>query len=141
MLKSKSFNELKIGETESLTLTLSESRVNAFAEATGDHNPIHMDEDYAASTPFKKRVAHGVMLTGIVSGILGTGLPGLGTVARQMNAKFKNPAFIEDTVTASVTLKKKNERSQICEFSYKVTNQEGKILVRGSASVIPKREE
>ena len=138
MHQSKSFEELRVGDSESLSLTISEKHVEAFAEATGDRNPIHMDKDYADSSQFGRRIAHGVLLTGIVSGILGTKLPGLGTVARQMDAKFSRPAYIGDTVTATVTLKRKREKLKMCEFNYKVTNQKEKTIVRGKAVVIPK---
>ncbi len=138
MSGGKSINEINIGDRESVTVTLNEDNVKAFAEATGDYNPIHMDEEHAKGSQFGRRVVHGVLLTGIVSGILGTKLPGLGTVAREMDAKFSRPAFIGDTVTATVELTEKKERFNICIFKYTVVNQDGKTVVRGRAVVLPK---
>ncbi len=140
MHKSKTFEELTIGDIETHTVTIQDKHIKAFAEATGDFNPIHMDEEYASSSQFGRRIAHGVLLTGIVSGVLGTKFPGLGTVARQMDAKFSRPAFIGDTVTAEIKLQKKQEKIKMCEFSYKVSNQDGKVIVRGKAVVIPRSE-
>lgn len=140
MFESKSINEIKIGDKASATVEITAERIEAFADATGDFNPIHMDEEYASNSVFKKRVAHGVLLTGIVSGILGTKLPGLGTVAREMDAKFSRPAFIGDTVTAEIELVEKKEKYNICVFKYKVTNQESKVIVKGRAVVLPRKE-
>ncbi len=136
--KSLSFEELKVGDSETVTIKLTPEHINSFASATGDFNPIHLDSSYASNTPFGRRIAHGVLLTGIVSGILGTRLPGLGTVARQMSAKFSRPAYVGETVKASVRLEKKQEKLNFCQFSYKVVNSAGKPVVRGKALVIPK---
>ncbi|MFH1415518.1 MAG: MaoC family dehydratase [Elusimicrobiota bacterium] len=138
MFASKTIKELKIGDSESVSITITEEHINAFAKATDDYNPLHMDSAYAAGTPFGARVAHGVLLTGIVSGILGTKLPGLGTVAREMSAKFSNPAYIGDTVTATIELVEIKERINMCTFKYTVVNQDGKLVVKGKAVVLPK---
>jgi 3-hydroxybutyryl-CoA dehydratase len=130
---------MAVGDKETVTLTLTEEHVEAFAKATGDFNPLHMDQEYAEQTPFGKRIAHGVLLNGIISGILGTKMPGLGTVAREMNAKFSRPAFIGDTITAVVELVEKKERVNMCNFKYFVNNNEGKTIVKGNAIVLPKR--
>ena len=140
MFKSRDISEINVGDSESVTLTIGEEQVNAFAEATGDRNPIHLDEEYAAGSHFGRKVVHGVLLTGIVSGILGTRLPGLGTVAREMDAKFSRPAYVGDTVTATVELIQKKEKFNMCVFSYTVLNQDGKMLVKGRAVVLPKQK-
>lgn len=139
MFESKSINDLQIGDKETVTLTITEEHVEAFAKATGDFNPLHMDQEYAEQTPFGRRIVHGVLLNGIISGILGTKMPGLGTVAREMNAKFSRPAYIGDTITAVVELVEKKERINMCTFKYYVNNQEGKAIVKGVAVVLPKR--
>lgn len=141
MFQSKTINELKIGDKESVTLTLTEENIDAFAKATGDYNPIHMDVEYANKSVFGRRVSHGVLLTGIVSGILGTKLPGLGTIAREMNAKFSGPAYIGDTLTATVELVEKKEKINMCIFSYRIVNQDNRQVVKGKAVVLPKKEE
>jgi len=140
MFESRSINEMEIGDKASRRVTLEAKHIESFAEATGDFNPIHVDEDYASKSVFQKRVAHGVLLTGIVSGILGTKLPGLGTVAREMDAKFSRPAFIGDTLTAEVELVQKKEKYNVCVFNYRVTNQDSKVVVRGRAVVLPRKD-
>ncbi len=138
MFTSKSFDELAIGDRESMVVTINDEHIEAFAKATGDYNPLHMDQEYAEKSQFGKRVAHGVLLTGIVSGLLGTKFPGLGTVAREMNAKFSGPIFIGDTVTATAEVVEKNEKIKMCTLKYKVINQAGKTVVKGKAVVLPK---
>ena len=137
--KSKTINDINIGDKESVTFTVREEHVDAFAKATGDYNPLHMDQAYAEKTPFGKRIAHGVLLTGIVSGLLGTKFPGLGTVAREMTSKFSRPVYLGDTVTATAELVEKNEKINMCTFKYEVTNQEGKLIVKGLAAVLPRK--
>ncbi|NLB34961.1 MAG: MaoC family dehydratase, partial [Elusimicrobia bacterium] len=94
MFESKTIDEMEIGDKASSVITLKAEHIDSFAQATGDFNPIHIDEDYASKSIFEKRVVHGVLMTGIISGILGTKLPGLGTIAREMDAKFSRPVFI-----------------------------------------------
>ncbi|MFC2049001.1 MaoC family dehydratase [Elusimicrobiota bacterium] len=141
MFNSRTIKELKIGDSETLTMTIEEENIEAFARATGDFNPIHMDQEYAESTPFGKRVVHGVLLNGIVSGLLGTKLPGLGTVAREITSKFSRPILMGDTVTVTAEVADIREKYNICTLKYNVRNQEGKIAVKGEAVVLPKQEE
>jgi len=141
MYQSKTIAELNIGDKEILTMTITEEHVEAFAKATGDYNPLHMDKKYAEESQFGKRVVHGVLLTGIISGMLGTKMPGLGTVAREMNAKFSRPAFIGDTITATVELVEKKERINMCVFNYNIVNQDNQTVVKGKAVVLPKIKE
>ncbi|MGM0441270.1 MAG: MaoC family dehydratase [Elusimicrobiota bacterium] len=136
MQKSKTIDQISVGDTESVEVELNEDKVEAFARATGDYNPLHMEDEYAKESQFGSRIVHGVLLTGIISGMLGTRLPGLGTIAREMSAKFSQPAYIGETVTATIELVKKKERLNMCIFKYKVTNEAEKIVVRGKAKVI-----
>ena len=140
MKDSWTMDELNIGDTQSVTITLDEENVEAFAKATGDYNPLHMDDEYAAATPFGKRVVHGVLLTGVVSGLLGAKFPGLGTVARELTSKFSKPVFLGDTVTATAEVVEKNDKLNMCTLKYTVKNQEGIIAVKGKAVVLPKRQ-
>ncbi len=140
MHESKTMNEMKVGDFKEEKIALNEEHVESFARATRDFNPIHVDDDYAKESQFGKRVVHGVLLTGIVSGMLGTQLPGLGTVAREMTAKFSRPVFIGETVTARIELVEKKEKYNICVFNYRIVNQEGKRAVKGRAVVLPRME-
>nr|WP_321394400.1 MaoC family dehydratase [Emcibacter sp.] len=96
--------DLAPGQTAYLKKTVSEKDITCFAEVTGDANPLHLDEEYAATTMFKGRIAHGMLTAGIISAVLGTELPGPGAIYMSQNLKFRAPVRIGDTVTARVTV-------------------------------------
>lgn len=137
MKRGRSFDEIELGETLDVEFDIDDARVQKFADATGDHNPIHLDDAYAEASPFGRRVAHGVLLTGIVSGILGIRLPGLGTVARETYSKYMKPVYIGDTVHVAAEVTEKVEKTSTIKITFKVTNQDGKMVARGYAVVIP----
>ncbi|MEN9465524.1 MAG: hypothetical protein RL217_1705 [Pseudomonadota bacterium] len=95
---------LKVGMTAEYSRQVTGADIQAFADVTGDHNPVHTDETYAASTQFGKRIAHGILSVGFFSTVLGTKLPGPGCIYMSQSAKFKAPVFINDTVRAVVEI-------------------------------------
>lgn len=97
---------LKIGDSASLTKTFSDADVRAFAEISGDKNPVHLDEAYAAGTRFKQRIVHGMLTAGLISAVLGTQLPGPGSVYLRQSIDFRTPVLIGDTITATATDRK-----------------------------------
>lgn len=99
-------NELSIGMSESYTQTITDSDVKMFAGLSADHNPIHVDQIYAESSRYKKRIAHGLLSASFFSGIFGTKLPGEGCVYASQSLFFKRPVYLGDTVTAKVTISK-----------------------------------
>lgn len=127
---------LKIGDSATRTKTITDEDVRNFASATGDHNPVHLDDAYAAGTRFGKRIAHGMLTGGIISSILGNDLPGPGTVYLGQNFKFKAPVFIGDTVTARVEVTQYREDKKIATFLTTCTNQDGVLVLEGEAVVI-----
>lgn len=127
---------LSIGVTSSRTRTITDEDIRAFAQASGDTNSIHLDDAYAASTPFGRRIAHGMLTASLISGILGNDLPGVGTIYLGQNVKFKAPVFIGDTVTATVELTNYREDKRIATFRTTVTNQDGVLVLDGEAVVI-----
>lgn len=127
---------LLLGATASRTRTITDAMIRAFAEASGDTNSIHLDEAYAASTPFGRRIAHGMLTASLISGILGNDLPGVGTIYLGQTVKFKAPVFIGDTVTATVELTQYREDKRIATFRTTVTNQDGVLVLEGEAVVI-----
>lgn len=137
MDKGKTLAELAIGDRIEIAYTITDEHVRLFADATGDRNPIHLDEDYAAASRFGKRVAHGVLLSGIVSGILGMRFPGLGTVAREMTSKFLKPVYIGETVTIVAEVTEKIEKINLCKIAFKVHNADGVQVANGTAVVLP----
>jgi 3-hydroxybutyryl-CoA dehydratase len=127
---------LSLGATASRTRTITDAMIRAFAEASGDTNSIHLDEAYAASTPFGRRIAHGMLTASLISGILGNDLPGIGSIYLGQTVKFKAPVFIGDTVTATVELTHYREDKRIATFRTTVTNQDGVLVLEGEAVVI-----
>ncbi len=127
---------LNIGDSATRTKTITDEDVKNFASATGDMNPVHLDDDYAAGTRFGKRIAHGMLTGSIISAILGSDLPGPGTVYLGQEFKFKAPVFIGDTVTARVEVVKYREDKRITTFRTTCTNQDGVLILEGEAVVI-----
>lgn len=101
---SFAITEITIGMTASYTQTISDADVKAFAGISGDHNPVHMSEDYAKKSRFKNRIAHGLLTASFFSAIFGTKLPGEGCVYVGQNLQFKKPVYLGDTVIAKVTV-------------------------------------
>ena len=102
--------ELSIGMTSSYEKTITANDIEAFAAVTGDTNPVHLDADYAATRPFKARIAHGMMSAGLISTVLGTQMPGPGCIYLDQQIKFKAPVFINDTLVAIATVEDINQR-------------------------------
>ncbi len=102
--------DLSIGITSSYEKTVTAKDIDAFAAITGDTNPVHLDQEYAANTPFKARIAHGMISAGLISTVLGTQLPGPGCIYLDQQIKFRAPVYIDDTVIAIVTVEDINQR-------------------------------
>jgi acyl dehydratase len=124
---------IKPGDRYQATHTITDQEIRAFAQVSGDTNPIHLDDAYAAQTPFKKRIAHGMYLGGIISGILGTKFPGPGTLYLSQNFHFLRPAFVGETVTIQITAADVRLDKPIVRFEMKVLNQNGDTVLTGEA--------
>ena len=98
------FEDIKIGMCESYSQTITDADIKSFAGISGDHNPVHMSDEYAEQSRFKKRIAHGMISSSFFSALFGTKLPGEGCVYVQQNLNFKRAVYIGDTVTASITV-------------------------------------
>jgi 3-hydroxybutyryl-CoA dehydratase len=133
----KSYDTLRIGEEASFTKTISETDVYLFAGISGDFNPMHVNEEFAKLTPFKTRIAHGALPQSLIAPVLGTKLPGLGTVAVQVTTRFKRPTFFGDTITATAEVVEKLERKRWVRLRLIWTNQRGELVSEGEAVVIP----
>ncbi len=96
------FEDLTVGLTAKFSKTITEADIVLFAAVTGDTNPMHLDAEYAAGTIFKERIAHGMLAAGLITKVLGTQLPGPGTIYMSQNLKFRAPVKIGETVTATV---------------------------------------
>jgi 3-hydroxybutyryl-CoA dehydratase len=124
------------GDTASRSLTIGDHTIRAFAEVTGDTNPIHLEDDYAAGTRFGRRIAHGMIAAGLISATIANDLPGPGTVYLSQTLQFKLPVYPGDTVTATVEVLTVRPDKPIVTLSTVCTNQEGKVVLEGEAVVL-----
>lgn len=131
---------LKVGDTAEMTKTVADADVRAFAELTGDHNPVHLDEEYAAATRFGRRIAHGMLGASLISAVLANELPGRGTVYLSQTLRFTAPVFLGDTVTARVVVKALREDKPVVTLETFCTNQRGERVVEGEAVVLASRQ-
>lgn len=126
-----------VGQSASFTKTISESDVYMFAGVTGDVNPAHINQKYAETTRFGSRIAHGMLSAGLISAVLGTKLPGPGSIYVSQSLKFILPVYIGDTVTATATIKEiVPERNRLVVETV-CTNQEDKVVLSGEAIMLP----
>lgn len=132
-----SYEELEVGMSATFSKTISETDVYLFAGISGDFNPMHVNEEFAKKTPFGKRIAHGALPYSLIAPILGMKLPGLGTVALEMSVRFKAPTYFGDTITARATVAEKLPEKKRVRMDCVWTNQDGKVVAVGSATVIP----
>ncbi|MEW6350237.1 MAG: MaoC family dehydratase [Thermodesulfobacteriota bacterium] len=126
----------KVGDTASTSRTITQEDIERFAELTGDHNPVHLDEEFAKKTRFGRRIAHGMWGASLISALLGTRLPGPGTVYLSQSIKFQAPVYAGDTITATVTVTKIREDKPILTLDTTCTNQDGKMILTGEAAAL-----
>ncbi len=134
------FEDLKAGMEATYVRRVTDEDIRAFAAVSGDNNPIHLDEAYAAETPFKGRIAHGILAASFISKVIGTQLPGPGSVYMSQSLNFRAPVRIGDEVTATVAVaeliaeKKRAVLTTHCSVN-------GKVVLEGEALVkVPSRE-
>lgn len=134
------FDEIQIGDSASLKHTLHEKDIALFAAMSGDVNPEHMDPEYAKTDMFHKIIAHGMWGGSLISTVLGTQLPGPGTIYLDQTLRFEHPVTLGDTITVSVTVTNKKLEKHIVELDCKCVNQLGKEVISGQAVVIAPTE-
>lgn len=134
------FDELSVGQSAEITRVVGAGDIEAFAEVSGDTNPVHLDEAYARGTPFGGRIAHGMLSAAYISAVLGTQLPGPGAIYLSQSMRFRRPVKIGDAVTARATVKELDDKrghvtlQTVCEVN-------GKAVVDGEAVVmVPRRD-
>lgn len=127
---------MKIGDRYSITKFFTNDDVIKFAEISGDNNPIHLDEEYAAGTRFKKRIVHGILVSGMISAVLGMHLPGPGSVYIKQTLNFRAPVFLHDKITASVQILKIRPDKPIVTLETICKNQESTIVIDGEAVLL-----
>jgi 3-hydroxybutyryl-CoA dehydratase len=138
-LRTLYFEDLSVGMTESLAKIISSSDVVGFAEVTGDRNPIHLSEHFAAKTPFGRRIAHGLYTASLISAVLGTRLPGPGAIYISQTLNFRAPVRLGDTVEVTVTLAELIPDRQRARLTCTCTVA-GEVVLDGEALVkVPSR--
>ena len=124
---------ISVGQHASRRLTLTAQHVKAFAEISGDHNPLHFDEAFAAKTKFGRLVVQGGLTTGLLHALVAMDLPGPGTVFLSQNWKFTAPVFIGDTITAHAEVLSIHASKPVTQLRVRVTREDGETVLEGEA--------
>ena len=130
------YDKLKVGDKDSVSKVVTGEDVADFARISLDNNRVHLDEEYAKTTPFGRRIAHGMFGAGLISAALGTKLPGYGTIYMGQNLKFMAPVFLGDTIPAWVEVVEKIDAKKRLKLKTWVENQDGKVVIDGDALVM-----
>lgn len=127
---------MKLGDSAEITKKIEQADVDAFADLTGDHNPVHVDEEFAKTTRFGRRIAHGMLTASLISSVLANKLPGAGSVYLGQTLKFVAPVFPGDEITARVTVKEIRDNKPVVKLETVCLNQRDEIVIRGEATVL-----
>lgn len=141
MNNSKTISQIEIGDQASTTRTFTEQEVVDFAKLSGDNNPLHLNEDFAKRTSFKHRIVHGHLVSSMYSDILGSQLPGLGTIYLKQRVTYTKPVFLGDTITSSVVVLEKDLEKNRVKLETRSINQNGELVIIGEAVVLPPLKE
>jgi len=139
-MKGITISEMKLGDSASFTKTVSEHDVYTYAGVSGDFNPAHVNEVEAQNGMFGKRIAHGMLSAGFISTVLGTQLPGPGTIYMGQELRFTKPVFFGDTITATVTVAELIPEKNRAILDTVCTNQNGEVVIKGKATVMPPKD-
>jgi 3-hydroxybutyryl-CoA dehydratase len=130
------YDEIKVGTVAEKSLLVTDELVRSFAALSGDFNPVHLDAGYASSTVFGHRIAHGIISAALISTLLGTILPGEGTIYLSQTLNFRKPVFIDEVITAKAEVMDKNNRSKKIRLITTVYKADGQIALSGEAWVM-----
>jgi len=125
--------KLSVGQRAERSLTLTKEHVTTFAKLTGDYNPLHFDEPFAAKTKFGRLVVQGGLTTGLLHALVAMDMPGPGTVFLSQNWKFIAPVYIDDTITASAEVLSVHTSKPVTQLAIRVTRQTGEVVLEGEA--------
>ncbi len=136
LITNRCFDEINIGDAASIKRRLTQRDIQLFAVMSGDVNPAHLDEDYARDSMFHEVIAHGLWGGALISTVLGTLLPGPGTIYLGQSLRFKRPVILGDVLTVTVTARQKNPDNKRVVFDCQCTNQNDGLVIEGEAEVI-----
>ncbi len=125
--------DITVGQTATRTLTVTQSHVERFAEISGDRNPLHFDEEFAAKTKFGRLVAQGGLTTGLLHALVAMDMPGSGTVFLSQDWKFTAPVFIGDTIVATAEVLSVHESKPVSHLAMRVEREDGELVLEGEA--------
>jgi acyl dehydratase len=128
--------KVKVGDSAEITKTIEQADINAFADVTGDHNPVHVDEAFAKTTRFGGTIAHGMLAASLISAVLANKLPGEGSIYLGQTLQFVAPVFPGDEITARVTVQEIREDKPIVKLQTVCVNQRDELVIRGEATVL-----
>ena len=140
LLENYPIDQIVIGQTASYSKTLTEREIILFAACSGDVNPVHLDKNFAATTPFGEPIGHGMWTGALVSAAIATQLPGPGSVYRSQSLSFKHPVKVGDMVTVTLKVAEIKERVKLVTLDCEAHNQDGKLIAKGVAEVIAPAE-
>ncbi|MFZ3119931.1 MAG: MaoC/PaaZ C-terminal domain-containing protein, partial [Variovorax sp.] len=140
IVRNRTFDEIAVGDSASIERTLTAEDIQLFAVMSGDVNPAHLDAEYAASTRFHGVIAHGMWGGALISAVLGTRLPGPGTVYLAQTLKFLRPVRVGDTLTVRVCVRTRDEAKKRLTLDCSCTNQQGEPVIDGEATVLAPTE-
>jgi 3-hydroxybutyryl-CoA dehydratase len=129
------YSDIKMGQSAEVVHTVTEKDIQAFGDLSGDYNPLHFNEDWAKTTMFRGRIAHGILTAAFISTAIGMHLPGPGTIYMSQSMRFLGPVRIGDTITARVEVVMLNDEKERITLKTTCTNQEGKVVMDGEALV------
>lgn len=132
-------HDLELNQRAEQTKKITQEEVFAFAEITGDKNPIHMDKAYAGHTFFKKPIVHGALLSGLISAVLGMKIPGPGAIYEKQKLRFLKPVYFGDEITAFVEVQEINKERNRVTFNTGCSNQKGEIVAKGKSVLLPSK--
>jgi 3-oxoacyl-[acyl-carrier protein] reductase len=135
MVQSRTFADFKVGDSGFLDRVIGSADVARFVELTGDDNPVHVDDDYAAGTKLGSRVVHGMLTACYVSTVIGTILPGEGALWLSEKFDFRAPVRIDDTIHVEVKVRHVSPGTRVLVLDVSVQNQHGKVVLDGEARV------
>src|SRR5437764_3210226 len=139
-IENRTFDEIGVGDSATLIRTLTEQDIKLFAVMSGDINPAHVDPEYAMSSRFREVIGHGMWSGALISTVLGTEFPGPGTIYLGQDLRFRRPVKVGDTITIKVTAKEKDPEKRKVVLDTECVNQDGEIVVSGTAEVIAPAE-
>jgi len=134
------FEQIKIGDTAKFSEKITKSHMISFANLSGDHNPLHMDEDYAKSTTFKKQVCHGMLLASFFSKLVGMYVPGKNALYFSQTLNFQAPCYVDDQITVHGEVIDKSDSLRMITLKTTIHNNAGICLVDGMAKVIVRQD-